>query len=267
MAPDVWLARWRLELDGSPIATPTSRLFPVRQDGVPLMLKLALHEEERRGAAVMAYYAGDGAARVFASEGEALLLERASGGAALIEMARSGRDDEASAIICGAVARLHAPRELPTPPDLMPLQVWFQELDVAGIKHGGVFAEAAATAEKLLTEPGETVVLHGDIHHANVLFDATRGWLAIDPKGLIGERYFDYANIFCNPDLATATAPGRLQRQAKLIATVARLEPDRLMQWIFAYACLSASWSLAEGEDAIVSIAVAEIAARQLRLH
>jgi streptomycin 6-kinase len=37
--------------------------------------------------------------------------------------------------------------------------------------------------------------------------------LAIDPKRLVGERGFDYANIFCNPDRHTATSPQRLSRQ------------------------------------------------------
>jgi streptomycin 6-kinase len=58
-----------------------------------------------------------------------------------------------------------------------------------------------------------------------------RGWLAIDPKGLIGERYFDYANMFCNPDYEMATAPGRLTRQLQVVAQAAELEPRRLLTW------------------------------------
>lgn len=45
----------------------------------------------------------------------------------------------------------------------------------------------------------------------------SHGWLAIDPKGLFGERAFDFANIFCNPDHTVAAAPGRLQQQVDLI--------------------------------------------------
>jgi streptomycin 6-kinase len=47
--------------------------------------------------------------------------------------------------------------------------------------------------------------------------------LAIDPKDLVGERYFDYANIFCNPDAEMATMPGRLSRHVRVIAVAARL--------------------------------------------
>jgi streptomycin 6-kinase len=46
----------------------------------------------------------------------------------------------------------------------------------------------AATARELLAKPSEVVVLHGDIHRGNVLDFGPRGWLASDPKGLVGER-------------------------------------------------------------------------------
>ena len=36
-----YLDRWRLDPDGEPITTTTSRLLPVRRDGVPAMLKVA----------------------------------------------------------------------------------------------------------------------------------------------------------------------------------------------------------------------------------
>jgi streptomycin 6-kinase len=58
------------------------------------------------------------------------------------------------------------------------------------------------TARELLANLSEVVVLHGDIHRCNVLDFGHRGWLASDPKGLVGERYCDLANLFCNPDLA-----------------------------------------------------------------
>ena len=55
MTQEVWFAKWKLEPDGDPIVTRNSRLFPVRRDGEPLILKIALHEEERRGGEVMVY--------------------------------------------------------------------------------------------------------------------------------------------------------------------------------------------------------------------
>ena len=68
---------------------------------------------------------------------------------------------------------------------------------------------AENVAAELLASPRDVTVLHGDIHHGNILDFGARGWLAVDPKGLVGERGLDYANLFCNPDTATATGPGR----------------------------------------------------------
>ena len=258
-----YLVRWRLEPDGEPIATHSSRLLPVRRDGLPAMLKIALEDEERRGAALMEWWNGFGAARVLAHEDDALLLERAEGGGSLIEMARSGHDDEATRIMCAVASSLHAPKDRP-PSTLVPLATWFRALAAGSMKHGGILERAAATARRLLDAPRDTVVLHGDIHHGNVLDFGRRGWLAIDPKGLWGERGFDFANILCNPDLAIATAPGRFARQADVIAEAAGLDRERLVKWALAFAGLSAVWTLEDGAEPEVDLAIAEIAASEL---
>ena len=117
----------------------------------------------------------------------------------------------------------------------------------------------------LLAAPQEEVVLHGDIHHDNILDFGARGWLAIDPKGLRGERGFDFANIFCNPDRATALAPGRLAQRATLIAEAAGLKRKRLLQWVLAWAGLSAAWILSERLTPQVDLSVAAEAAAELQ--
>ena len=88
--------------------------------------------------------------------------------------------------------------------------------------------------------------------------------LAIDPKGLICERVFDFANIFCNPDFETATQPGRLARQATIVAEAAGPDRQRLLQWILAYAGLSAAWIIGDGDDPALPHAIAEAAAAEL---
>lgn len=226
------------------------------------MLKLALAAEEKSGAALLVWWGGQGAARVLAHEGDALLLERASGQASLGEMARTGRDDDASRILCAVAAKLHAPRARPLPP-LVPLSHWFRELSLAASQYGGILVQAVAAARELLAEPQE-VGAAGDIHHDNILDAGQRGLLAIDPKGLVGERGFDFANIFCNPDLAVATAPGRLAKQVEAVAEAAGLEHRRLLKWILAYAGLSAAWTLGDGEKPVLALAVTELAAAEL---
>ncbi len=226
------------------------------------MLKITLSDEERRGGVLMWRWKGEGAARVLAQDGDAILLERAQGGISLAALARNGKDDEASHIICSVVAKLHAVR-IDAPEALCPLTQWFRELEPAAARHGGILLKAAAAARHLLATSQEVVALHGDIHHGNILDFGARGWLAIDPKGLLGERGFDYGNIFCNPR-EMATAPGRLARQASIVAEASGLDRTRLLQWILAYAGLSAAWFLNDGEDAELPLAVGEAAAAEL---
>ena len=267
MTPEIddgaWLARWDLVADGEAIATPSSLLLPVRQCGQPALLKIAREEEERRGGRLMAWWDGDGAARVLARDDRALLLERIAGPRTLAAMVAAGDDDEASRILCAVAGRLHVPRRGP-PPELVPLSRWFEALAPAARSQGGLLAEADAAARDLLADPRDTVVLHGDIHHGNVLDAGARGWLAIDPKGLLGERTFDFVNILRNPDAATALAPGRFDRQVDLLADAAALDRQRLLKWTLAFAGLSASWHLADGEPADLDLAVAGLAAAAL---
>jgi streptomycin 6-kinase len=120
-----------------------------------------------------------------------------------------------------------------------------------------------------LAEPREVVVLHGDLHHGNVLDFGARGWLAIDPKGLVGERGFDFAYIFANPDLDNptcrlATKPDRFLRRLEIVTEAAKLERKRLLCWILAWTGLSAAWSLGSGDPAAIGLQVAELAAAEL---
>lgn len=265
MTADFWLSRWDLASDGAPIETPTSLLLPVRHCGGRAMLKIAREEEERRGGRLMAWWNGEGAARVLAHDDPAILLERLDGERSLAAMVAAGRDDEASRILCGVLARLHAPRHGPPPPALAPLSRWFEALAAAARTHGGFLAEADAMAHTLLADQHEVVVLHGDIHHFNVLDAGPRGWLAIDPKGLLGERTFDFVNILRNPDLATATTAGRFAHQVGVLAKAARLDPRRLIEWTVAFTGLSAAWHLADGTSAELDLAVGAIAAAALK--
>ena len=262
MTPEPYLERWRLAADGAPMLTPSSLLLAVRRNGQPAMLKLAREEEERRGGRLMAWWDGDGAARVLAHDDNAVLLERATGLRSLSAMAASGQDDEASRILCGVAVRLHAPRS--SPPPLVPLLHWFEMLAPAANALGGVFVQANAMAAALLAAPRDVTVLHGDIHHGNVLDAGERGWIAIDPKGLSGDRTFDFVNILRNPDAATALRPGRFARQLDVLASAAGLERRRLIEWTLAFAGLSAAWHIADGEPADLDLAVARLAAAAL---
>lgn len=261
-----WLDKWLLTVDGEPFTTrhTGSHLLPVLRNNEKAILKIASAEEERRGAALMEWYAGAGAARVLAREDEALLLERATGVRSLAHMARSGGDDDATRILCRTARALHAPRGRTPPATLVPLAAWCGALEPAAARHGGLFTKAASVLRLLFLTPRDPVVLHGDLHHDNVLDGGQRGWLAIDPKGVLGERTFEYANLFRNPDTHVALAPGTLARRARIVASEADLDRSRLMQWVLAYAGLGAAWSLEDGLDPRPGLRIVEAAAGEL---
>ncbi|HYG44770.1 MAG TPA: aminoglycoside phosphotransferase family protein [Bordetella sp.] len=260
---DPYLRDWHLVPDGEPMATPSSDLLPVRQAGVAAMLKVARLDEERHGGQLMVWWNGDGAARVLAHDCDALLLERAQGPLSLADLVRQGDDARATRILCATAARLHAPRPQPLP-DLVALDDWFRDLWPAAAGQGGLLGQCARTARDLLAAPRQVGVLHGDIHHGNVLDFGARGWLAIDPKRLYGERGFDYANLFCNPAPEAALAPGRFEQRLDIVAGEAGLERRRLLQWILAWSGLSALWMRQDGGDGAATLQVAERAAAAL---
>lgn len=256
-----WLTRWGLVSDGEPIRTHASHLLPVLRDGAPAMLKLPEAEDERRGYLPLQYWSGDGAARLLArsEHGEAMLIERATGQRSLAAMARSSADgdDNATSILCDAIAALQKPRG-PAPTGLIPLDIWFRDLFPAASKHGGLLVRAATEANALLPAQQEIVPLHADLHHDNVLDFEDRGWLAIDPKSVIGDRAFEYTILFCDPDLAdprlpAAVAPGAFERRLEIVLSKSGLERQRLLRWIIAWCGLSASWFL-EDEDPLAEI-------------
>jgi len=253
-----WLERWSLEADGQPFITPYagSRLLPVRQAGAAAMLKLAASDDERRGAAVMDWWGGIGAAPVLARAGDALLMVRAEGPRTLDRE----EDATATAILCAAVGALHGERAQ-APPPTPPLDRLFAALLNTGDYR---LDRPRRVAQALLDAPGEIVLLHGDIHHRNVLDFGPVGWLAIDPWGFRGERAYDYANILRNPDLGRVMEPGRFDRARTQIAELAGLEPERLLRWIYAHAGLAAAWELADGQDSSRSWAVLGLAEARL---
>jgi streptomycin 6-kinase len=250
------LSRWGCVPDGPVVHTATSTLVPAYRDGLPVMLKTSNVDEEVRGNALMVHWAGRGAARVVEHDGETVLMERATGIRSLGAMAAAGgaEDDAATRVLCRVAATLHAVNDA-APTACVPLTRWFRGLFEHAEQARGFFADAAAIARELLEDQREVRVLHGDLHHGNVLdftvakHPRTDGWLAIDPKALVGERTFDFANVLCNPDRDVALRAGRLERQLEVIADEARLDSDRLLRWTIAWCGLSSSWYSADGGD------------------
>ena len=81
--------------------------------------------------------------------------------------------------------------------------------------------------------------LHGDLHHENIMF-SSRGWLVIDPVGLVGEVGFGAANMFYDPadrdDLCLD--PRRIAQMADAFSRALDVDPRRLLDRAYAYGCL-----------------------------
>ena len=258
------MIRWSLSRAEPVAETPTSWLYRVEQNGRnPAALKLlkpGSGEEERRSGALLAWYAGEGAATVFDMAEDAVFMEWLDG-IPLGNPARDGRDAEATEAFGHVVALLHKPRTDP-PAGLIPLRQRFHALfDMSAGRwpHTArdLFARSIGIAHTLFDKPAASIPLHGDLHHGNII-SSPRGWLAVDPKGLVGDPAYDLANAFLNPIDAQAlvTAPERIARLAGSFSARLALTRKRLLGWACAHAALSACWDLEDGNPITSQLAV-----------
>jgi streptomycin 6-kinase len=258
------MIRWSLTKSTPVAETPRSWIFRVEQNGRNFaalkILKPAVAEEEGRGARLLQWYGGDGAATVFDIHGDTIFMEWLDG-KTLGDAARAGHDEEATIALATVVSQLHRARPEP-PQDLVPLRQRFQALfdtDVRAWPHTArdLYARASGIALKLFDKPAAQVPLHGDLHHDNIL-SSDRGWLAIDPKGVIGDPAYEVANAFRNPHGAPTIAanPRRIAQMADVLAARLGLNRKRILGYAAAHSGLSVCWDLAAGNPITTDLAV-----------
>ena len=222
-------------------------------DGTPAVLKLgvpsgtSLAEE----APALAAFGGRGAVRVLRAELDrgALLLERVTPGWRARDLV-PGRDGEATSAAVGVMRRLHVP---PPPGSTMPeLVAQAKAFDTYASVHGDagplpldLVVRAGALMRELCASATERVVLHGDLHHDNILRASREPWLAIDPHGIVGDPGYELGALLYNPDpddrdeALTALVPSRIEQLADELA----MPVDRVVAWGFVKAVLSDVWS------------------------
>lgn len=233
MTPTERLRAWGAEPTDETWSTASSELAAGVLGDEPVIVKVARIEEERRGNRLMAWWSSCGGLPVLEWDDDAILMRRAGGSALAVPV------EEADAVLAECAMRLHV---MPAPPasvGLVPLQEWFRQLTERS--HADPLLDRAASiARDLLVEGGPSVVLHGDLHHGNVL-ELDGRWVAIDPKGLVGHPAFDVANVFCNPTEEAAIA--RIEPRLDLFAHRLGLDRERLASWVVAWCGLSLAWS------------------------
>lgn len=265
------LERWALERTepeswAQASSAAATRLVPVRRrDGTPAVLKLAVDRPAfEYEAAALRWYAGQGAARLLETDADAraMLLERIEPGHRLTRLIHDDRDDEATLALAGVMGRLwrrqgdvDAPLTLPSIDDDV------RALDRLRARYGGstgplpgdLVGAAEALAGDLAASAPTAVVLHGDLHHANVLRGDNPRWVAIDPKGRIGDPAAEAAALLRNPLaelLAEPHLPARLSRRVDLLSEVLQMPRGRLLGWGVVLAVVAACWQLEdEGGD------------------
>jgi streptomycin 6-kinase len=259
--------RWELALEARFPDTPGSPgnfVAPAqRADGTRCVLKVSSHiRETRQEIAALAFWNGRGAARLLAAEPDlgALLLERIEPGNMLVEVSKSD-DDAATRAAADVVRELWRPAS--EADGLRSLASWCAAFDrnrevlsrgVAGFP-GQLFQRADALRSALLASTVDPVALHGDLHHFNVLRSDRAGWLAIDPKGLAGDRCFDVCQFLRNPE---PTPPSVNRRRLNILCDELRLDPRRTRDWCLVHAVLDACWDFEHGDRWEPKVAYAE---------
>lgn len=220
------------------------------QGSKPCILKLGLDIDgfKREAAALMAF-SGFGVVQVFSENAGVLLLECAVPGVSLKSYFPEN-DDKAINITANVIKRLHkAP--IPRAHAFPHIKDWLTALDKDWNISAKYLQKAKRLRDHLLQTAIKEVLLHGDLHHDNILQNGD-DWLVIDPKGVIGEPAYEVAAFIRNPipellnhDDALNIIHNRITRFAEIL----ELPSQRIFDWCFVQAALAWVWALEDGGD------------------
>jgi streptomycin 6-kinase len=247
--------RWSLTFTGKAVAPSWNCLVSaVTSKDEPVLLKVGLELQHEIDA--LTHYDGRGAARVLEADSDlgALLLEQLLPGTLLSSIA----DDEEATVIAASLMR-ELWRATPAEHTFPSVEDWAHGLvKLRQTFDGGtgplpidLVARAEGLFAELLPSQAEGVVLHGDLHHENILRSQRRPWLAIDPKGVVGEPCYETGPLLKNSwgELAArATRPEVQARRIAIFSDLLGLDRERIRGWAVAQAVLSAWWCVEDGD-------------------
>ena len=224
----------------------------VRADGTDVVLKVgAPNPELLTEIEALRLFNGQGIVELLDADPDLgfLLLERLRPGAPLSDLSD---DEQATSIAAQVMRQLWRPVALehsfPT------VAKWAAGLKRLRAHFGGgsglfpsALVEAAETLfAELIGSMVEPVLLHGDLHHENILSAERQPWLALDPKGVVGEPAYEVGALLRNPipRLLIEPQPERvLARRVDQLAEELGFDRARLVGWGLAQAVLAAWWS------------------------
>lgn len=228
--------------------TETSLIAFGEREGHGVVLKVARSEAaEWQAGELLSAFGGTGLVPALEIGEGAVLMDRLTPGDDLTRLVRAGRDDDATAIIANVITRMLTVRPavagVSTPDQLAPdFHLYRHTCD--GLMSSDMIDRAERLWSELCASQTDVRILHGDMHHYNVLFDARKGWVAIDPQGLCAEVEYELGASLRNP----IDAPSLLAQEHTVLRRLAiyearlGLNAERALRWAYAQAVLAALW-------------------------
>jgi streptomycin 6-kinase len=243
--------QWRVTIHET-AETPGSVLGFGVSRGSRVVLKIIRQQgDEWLQGEVLRAFDGDGTVRVYECDEGAFLLERLDPGEPLFNRVRDGKDDEATHILAEVMRQMASHTAPAHAPTLLDWSQAFERYLSKGDKQlpHDLVSEARDWYQNLAASQGTVMLLHGDLQHYNVLFDSKRGWVAIDPKGVVGEMEYEVGAILRNPveHPDVFTSANTIKRRLQILTTKLDLDYERALCWAFAQAVLSAIWDVEDG--------------------
>ncbi len=215
------------------------------QGNNPIILKLGLDNEAlAREAFALRYFEGCGAVHVLAEDKGMLLLERAVPGASLKNYFPN-REQESIEIACGVMQKLHQ-SNIPVTHNFPHIKDWLAALDKAWPIPDEYLQKARKLRDQLLQTAKPDVLLHGDLHHDNILQNGDE-WVVIDPKGVIGSPINEIWAFVMD-----------IERDIPFIAHYFNFRTQDVFNWYFVHVILAACWNLEDNIDASLFLRLAE---------
>ena len=213
------------------------------KDAQPIILKLSLDEKGlKKEAAALEAFANYGAVKLLAQCDGALLLDQAIPGTSLRSYF-SKREEESIHVACNVMKQLHC-TTVPKTKEFPLINNWLKALDKEWNIPAQYMQKARQLRNQLLSTSSEPVLLHGDLHHDNILQNKNT-WLVIDPKGVIGEPIYEVAAFIRNPIpelLDNKSAREIIKNRINLFADLLQLDTLRIQKWCFVQTVLSWTW-------------------------